>query len=232
MGVETTFVPFMRQAGLCIAALGANARICRGQGRAPRAWHTTGRILGRAMWSVDSRELCRPDRTEAERDLLTESNLSLRVAAHVAACTVAASWAQAICHARTGRPGLPPHCGHRGHRRGCRLAGRSRLSEVEPGVVVAGAGLGTIHSRGAADPFRRADRPRHLAGHQRAPRLASASPRPQPRSFAFGSETSSDGRHCVSALRYSPIPSPSGPARSSLAVRRQHLRSERVLNIP
>lgn len=24
------------------------------------------------MWSVDSRELCRPDRTEAERDLLTE----------------------------------------------------------------------------------------------------------------------------------------------------------------
>ena len=34
---------------LYIAALEVNALNCRGQGRVPRARHTTGRILGRAM---------------------------------------------------------------------------------------------------------------------------------------------------------------------------------------
>jgi hypothetical protein len=40
--------------------------------------------LGRAVWSVGSRGLRRP-RAETDEDLVTESNLSLRVAAHVAA---------------------------------------------------------------------------------------------------------------------------------------------------
>ena len=63
---------------------------------------------------------------------------------------------------RTSRSGLPPHWGHRGHRWGCRLAGRSsRLSEVEPGVVVAGAGLDTIHSRGNCRPGRRSEMELH-----------------------------------------------------------------------
>src|SRR5271170_4151447 len=59
-------------AWLCIPAGHPNVRICRGQGRAPQARQD----LGRAMWSVGSRELCEP-RTEADGNPVTESNLSL-----------------------------------------------------------------------------------------------------------------------------------------------------------
>ena len=58
----------------------ANTRSCRGQGRAPLA----RRDLGRATWAVASRELCR-SRIDANEKPVAESNLSLRVPAHVAA---------------------------------------------------------------------------------------------------------------------------------------------------
>ncbi len=47
----------MRQAELCIATSVENARICRGQGRAPRVRPD----LGNVMWPVGSGELCQPD---------------------------------------------------------------------------------------------------------------------------------------------------------------------------
>ena len=73
--------PVRRAVFLCIGALGANVLICRGQGRrAPQARQD----LGYATWSVGNRELCEP-RTEADRNPVTESNLSLHASAQRAA---------------------------------------------------------------------------------------------------------------------------------------------------
>jgi pfkB family carbohydrate kinase len=57
-----------------------NARTCRGQGRTPPA----RRDFGRATCAVPSRELCR-SRIDANEKPVAESNLSLRMPAHVAA---------------------------------------------------------------------------------------------------------------------------------------------------
>ncbi len=64
---------------------------CRGQGRAPR----DGMTPGRASWSTGSRERCRP-RTETDGEPVTQSNLSLRAPAQVAAV-------------RRGQDGLDAH---------------------------------------------------------------------------------------------------------------------------
>lgn len=58
-------------------AAARNTLSYHGQGRAPRAQHMTGTILGRAIWPASNRELCRRD---SGRDLVTASNLSLRMA--------------------------------------------------------------------------------------------------------------------------------------------------------
>jgi hypothetical protein len=65
---------------LYIAALGVNVLNCRGQGRTPSA----RRDFGHATWAVASRELCR-SRIDDNEKPVAESNLSLRVPAHVAA---------------------------------------------------------------------------------------------------------------------------------------------------
>jgi hypothetical protein len=57
-----------------------SARFCRGQGRTPPARQD----FGHAAWAVASLELCR-SRTDSNGKPIAESNLSLRVPAHIAA---------------------------------------------------------------------------------------------------------------------------------------------------
>ena len=68
-------------------ACAVNVRFC-GQGRVPWARRET---LATPMRSVDKCETCQP-RTEADGQLVTESNLSLRVPARVAAMCALAVW--------------------------------------------------------------------------------------------------------------------------------------------
>ena len=73
---------------LYIAPLEVNVLNCRGQGRAPLA----RRDLGHATRAVASRKLCR-SRTDANEKPVAESNLSLRVPAHVAAqCAIVSGY--------------------------------------------------------------------------------------------------------------------------------------------